>query len=84
VRFTPLRDFVSTHGQSATASRLGCTQGYISQALASHRAVFINELRDGGAEAIELKPFARPYPERDLDCINRLHAIGEATLAVCE
>jgi hypothetical protein len=84
VSFISLRNFVQLNGQAGTARMLGCTQGYISQALSAHRAVYINQIADGKLEAIELKPFAVPYPARDRDCMNRLHAIGSEKIGVAE
>jgi hypothetical protein len=77
MKFISLREYVSRHTQTVTASRLGLTQGYISQALQADRPVYITELQDGSAEAVELKSFGHA---RGGDKSELMHTIGRRTI----
>jgi predicted DNA-binding protein (UPF0251 family) len=50
-----LSQYVDTHGQTETASRLGITQGAVWQMLKSGRSILVTESKDGTVEAWERK-----------------------------
>jgi hypothetical protein len=77
MKFIPLRDYVSRHTQTITASRLGLTQGYISQAISAERPVYVTELKDGSAEAVELCSFGN---RGDAEKLDFLHLVGRQNI----
>ncbi len=54
-----LNDYVEENGQTATALKLGITQGAVWQMLRAERAIFLVELPSGQLEAFEKKPVGR-------------------------
>lgn len=58
----PLSKFVQSHGQTATAKKLGVTQGAVMQMLRSKRDITIVESHDG-LSAYEIKPVGNTQRE---------------------
>lgn len=57
---TNLYAYVEKHGQTATAKKLGLTQGSIWQMLKGGRDIIITENPDGTISAYEKKPIGKP------------------------
>ena len=51
-----LQEYIKDHGQTATALRLGLTQGAIWQMIDNDRDITITEKNDGSVSAYERKP----------------------------
>ena len=60
MREIPLITYVAEHGQTATAKKLGLTQGSIWQMLDAGRNVTVVEQSDGSITAYEKKPIGKP------------------------
>ena len=54
-----LSEFVEEHGQTATAEKLGVTQGAVWQMLKNKRAIYVVETSNGQLNAFEKKPVGR-------------------------
>ncbi len=54
-----LSNFVKEHGQTATAEKLGLTQGAVWQMLKNERSVYVVETSNGQLDAFEKKPVGR-------------------------